>query len=301
MVNIIQNSSFWYGLACMKNHLEPLAQAANATQDHYCRLDDVVVTFGSFYLQFHCRNDPTDTLIQTAVFDRSFVAAVLLHPKKLKPFFECAWSTNAGIYMLVCHLYICFFGGTLATVPVNLYTNNKYLSGTGNHFGNMENWILGREQQLEAEGNRLLQQCLKHQFGAAVTTATLSSSRSILNSDTVMFDPCTHSTREGNTGNANIMGDQNTGTVGQILAAAADQDDLVMDDFGGMEEKAPAVTGIIALPLQDLFDFNKAFWTESPQIILARGLEEEPKMYELLDLDAEGDLDGDENENVLND
>jgi len=80
----------------MKNHLEPLGKAANATQNQHCRLDDVLLTFGSLYLQFFRQTDPEDTLIRTAVLDslnkrwskteqEVFVAAVVLNPMMRRP------------------------------------------------------------------------------------------------------------------------------------------------------------------------------------------------------------------------
>ena len=36
----------------MKDHLEPLAVAANITQASFCRLDEVLLTFGYLVMQY---------------------------------------------------------------------------------------------------------------------------------------------------------------------------------------------------------------------------------------------------------
>ena len=58
-----------FNLYRIKNHLEPLAIAANITQSAFCRLDEVLLTFGVLYHHFSNMHDPADNHIRTAVLN----------------------------------------------------------------------------------------------------------------------------------------------------------------------------------------------------------------------------------------
>lgn len=45
------------------------------------------------------------------------------------------------------------------------------------------------------------------------------------------------------------------------------------------------------IPLWDLFDFNNMFWKKVSQTSSMRSLSDEMELHQLLDLDAEGELD----------
>ncbi|PBK83460.1 hypothetical protein ARMGADRAFT_1037846 [Armillaria gallica] len=52
MLLIMQDPGFWHALAQIKNHLEPLAIAANVTQAALCHLDQVLLMFGQLYMHY---------------------------------------------------------------------------------------------------------------------------------------------------------------------------------------------------------------------------------------------------------
>ncbi|KAF9058366.1 hypothetical protein BDP27DRAFT_1151824, partial [Rhodocollybia butyracea] len=91
VIAVLQNQHFWQALVRIKNHLEPLAIAANITQSAFCRLYQVLLTLGSLYMHFQRLTDPLDVDIRTAVLksiegrwkktdQEVFIAAALLNP-----------------------------------------------------------------------------------------------------------------------------------------------------------------------------------------------------------------------------
>jgi hypothetical protein len=98
MIKIIGDSTFWYNLSNIKNHLEPLAIASNLTQSTFCRLDDVFITFGFLLIQFTKLTSPQDNQIRSALLaslnkrwekaDRiPFILATFLNPfLRIRPF-----------------------------------------------------------------------------------------------------------------------------------------------------------------------------------------------------------------------
>lgn len=94
----------------MKHHLEPLAIVANITQASFCRLDEVLLTFGYLVMQYQKMQTDADDVAacasiiasiekQWAVSDQEiFVAAVLLNPfYRNTPFAPLSFLNNAGI------------------------------------------------------------------------------------------------------------------------------------------------------------------------------------------------------------
>ncbi|KAI0069449.1 hypothetical protein K474DRAFT_1182193 [Panus rudis PR-1116 ss-1] len=125
MVNLIRDNLFWHSLARIKNHLEPLAMAANITQADNARLDSVLLTFALLYHHFDTLSDPSEASVRTAVTETIddrwmkadqdvFIAAIILHPDYMtKPFRK---DPSAGIffspvnvYTLMARLYHRFF------------------------------------------------------------------------------------------------------------------------------------------------------------------------------------------------
>jgi hypothetical protein len=98
MIKILGDSSFWYNLSSIKNHLEPLAIASNLTQSTFCRLDDVFITFGFLLIQFSKLSTPQDNEVRAALLaslnkrweksDRvPFILATFLNPfLRIRPF-----------------------------------------------------------------------------------------------------------------------------------------------------------------------------------------------------------------------
>ena len=146
MIATIEDPVFWHSLArcefmllstafllliypCyrIKTHLEPLARAANLAQAAFCRLDQILLTFGSLCMYYNNlrTKDPADRMGCTAIIDsiekrwakadqEVFIAAVILNPFiKISPFSrQTRLLTRAGILLLLKRLYTRFFSST---------------------------------------------------------------------------------------------------------------------------------------------------------------------------------------------
>jgi len=56
----------------------------------------------------------------------------------------------------------------------------------------------------------------------------------------------------------------------------------------------------LSIPIRDLFDFMQSYWVEAYDKLAMRGLQDELELYELLDLDADGDTIKNEADDALN-
>jgi hypothetical protein len=124
----------------MKRHLEPLAIATNVTQASFCRLDQVLMTFGHLVMQYKSMTDPEDVVGCTAIIEsiearwatadqEIFIAAVVLNPfYQSTPFAALQFLTNAGIHSMLGCLWRRFFE---EEPPPELHQQiNGYLHGT---------------------------------------------------------------------------------------------------------------------------------------------------------------------------
>jgi len=101
----------------MKRHLEPLAIATNITQASFCRLDQVLMTFGHLVMQYKSMTDVDDVVGCNAIIEsiearwatadqEIFIAAVVLNPfYQSTPFSTLQFLTNAGIYSMLSRLW----------------------------------------------------------------------------------------------------------------------------------------------------------------------------------------------------
>lgn len=119
----------------IKQHLEPLAVAANITQSTFCRIDEVLLTFGALTMEYKDLRDNRDgdEVACNAILNSLerrwantdqdvFVAAVILNPFfKHTPFKPLPRFQPANIYNLFVVLWNRFFPGQPA--PVTLYGN----------------------------------------------------------------------------------------------------------------------------------------------------------------------------------
>ena len=125
----------------MKNHLEPLAIAANATQSAFCRLDEVLLTLGTLYMGYSTLDDPQDRTARNAILasidqrwkksdQEVFIAAVVLNPYiKTAPFRQLPFLTNAGLLALFKRLWLRFF---TTEAPLELHRNlQNYMNSSG--------------------------------------------------------------------------------------------------------------------------------------------------------------------------
>jgi hypothetical protein len=140
---------FWYRL---KTHLEPLARAANVAQAAFCRLDQILLTFGSLSIYYKDikAKDPANDLGCTAILDSIekrwekvdqdvFIAAVILNPFVKTAAFsaQVRFLTRAGVLALMKRLYQRFFSITDTTEEFEenmqrLFSNvEDYFAGSG--------------------------------------------------------------------------------------------------------------------------------------------------------------------------
>ena len=170
MSNLNSNSYFFvvpyvidtnYSLTCrMKNHLEPLAWAANITQTAQCHVYDVLITFAYLHFQYSSLTDPDDAPACNAILSSIerrwkktdqdvFIAGILLNPfHKAQPFCAAPFSTSVSLYNLIHRLWSRFYS---ETPPAGLYIDFKaYINGTGDYLA-LRNFMNGMWQAAEKE------------------------------------------------------------------------------------------------------------------------------------------------------
>ena len=76
-----------------------------------------------------------------------------------------------------------------------------------------------------------------------------------------------------------------------VERVAEDEDDSNAADEGNPNEQASF--GPTQIRISTIFDFDNEHWTRSMRGVAIRGLAEEMELYELVDLDAEGEIDPD--------
>jgi hypothetical protein len=117
----------------------------------FCRLDQILLTFGSLAIYYHNikTTDSANILGATAILESIekrwakvdqdvFIAAVLLNPfVKASPFSpQVPFLTRAGVLSLMKRLYLCFFSVT--------ETTNELSEHTQQLFSNLEDYLGGR-------------------------------------------------------------------------------------------------------------------------------------------------------------
>ncbi|KAF8876093.1 ribonuclease H-like domain-containing protein, partial [Infundibulicybe gibba] len=275
MIKKIQDSMFWYNLARLKKHLEPLALAANITQLSHIRPDQVLITFGILYTQYNTLMTE-DTSYQTwaalqAVLDSiekqwkkteqsAFIGSVILNPiYKLKPFHRsCDFMTLAGAISLLKELYIRFFE------PLSEDGDQAFFEEASEYLNNY-----GRYRDLSNHAqhiSKLASRAANPPASVAGETAQ-SSDRDSLDS---IYQIITQLGQlEDNDDSARletpIVGTNSTG-----------------------ENPPPPREPIL---IKELFNFQDDTWAEIAKAASMRGLEEEMELYDLVDLDAAGEDD----------
>jgi hypothetical protein len=66
------------------------------------------------------------------------------------------------------------------------------------------------------------------------------------------------------------------------------------------DELPEASLDAFSIPIRDLFDFMQSYWVEAYDKLAMRGLQDELELYELLDLDADGDTIKNQADDALN-
>ena len=137
-------------------YLEPLAIAANITQASFCRLDQVLLTFGTLRHDFQALYDKADTAEKVgcqAIIDslelrwsqadqELFIAAIILNPiYQSSPLAKKPCFNLASLDSLLLALYRRFFG----TVPTH-----QFLTELANYLHKTDMYTsLDIENQLE--------------------------------------------------------------------------------------------------------------------------------------------------------
>ncbi|KAH9162790.1 ribonuclease H-like domain-containing protein [Lactarius sanguifluus] len=155
-----------------------------------------------------------------------------------------------------------------------------------------------REEHLRA---RSVQTRLKRSFGTALDkdqtmpppriTAAVVGAESALTTDISMEQdastPCGNDIPDS-------IGQQSMRGIAQELIDAVET-----DNSAEPPEPFSDVLGL-SIPIRNLFDFTQLYWVEAYEKLAMRGLQDELELYELLDLDAEGDTVENEADDVLN-
>jgi hypothetical protein len=92
---------------------------------------------------------------------------------------------------------------------------------------------------------------------------------------------------------ANSVGQLGMHRIVQELIEAVDTDN-------DLDELPDPCTDVLSIPIRDLFDFTQLYWVEAYDKLAMRGLQDELELYELLDLDADGDTVENEADDTLN-
>jgi hypothetical protein len=163
-----------------------------------------------------------------------------------------------------------------------------------------------REEHLRA---RTVQTRLKRSFGTAlhedpsgqassstnVTTATTTATaaanaESAPTTEAPMAQEAPTLTGDSATDSDSVGPPSMRGIIQELIEA------VEIDD----EEPPEPNPEALSIPIKDLFDFSQSYWVEAYGKLAMRGLQDELELYELLDLDAEGDTVENEADDTLN-
>jgi hypothetical protein len=136
------------------------------------------------------------------------------------------------------------------------------------------------------------QRLKRHIAGAPRSTAVHSTASASPAAPTPTL-PLSHSTqtagegeREDSASSAGPVAEGSLQAIADRLISMANED----CDENGEDEPFPST---LSFTLADLFDFSDNYWVKSSEATGNRGLQDELDLYELVDLDASGELDTD--------
>lgn len=155
----------------MERHLEPLAIAANITQAAHCRLDTVLLTFGSLVARYRVMLNPEDIVGCTAILkslekrwlaaDQAvFIAAVIVNPFFwATPFAPSPRFINAHIKSLLASLYFRFF----QSQPPDVFHSelHDYLMGSG-QYRELQSTCVVHISRFQCEVRSVLSKIIEH-------------------------------------------------------------------------------------------------------------------------------------------
>ncbi|KAF8152004.1 hypothetical protein BJ912DRAFT_1027651 [Pholiota molesta] len=161
MVNIIENATFWQNIALMTRYLEPLAITANVVQASFCRIDQVLLTFGYLVERYRSPLMDNDITSRDAILDsiekrwaktdqQVFICSVLLNPfYGLAPFASLHIFSRANIQILCEFLFQRFYKKEAPyKFGLDIY---QYLDGTGETFKQLKSQV---DWELKAAENQ---------------------------------------------------------------------------------------------------------------------------------------------------
>jgi hypothetical protein len=96
-------------------------------------------------------------------------------------------------------------------------------------------------------------------------------------------------------------GSSATDSIGQLGMCRIVQGLIeAVDTDNDLDEPPEPCADVLSIPIRDLFDFTQSYWVEAYDKLAMRGLQDELELYELLDLDADGDTVENEADDTLN-
>ncbi|QRV85013.1 hypothetical protein RhiJN_13029 [Ceratobasidium sp. AG-Ba] len=141
--DIIKDAAFWNSLSVLKVSLEPLAIAANITQDAHTRLDDVLVTMCSLYYTYSSHPSIPESVRLAAggslekrwgkVDSDPFIGTTYLNPCYRHDLFNPnePGLRTLGLYSILKRLFIRFFPDEELLNGEFLEANQMYAEGRG--------------------------------------------------------------------------------------------------------------------------------------------------------------------------
>ncbi|KAL4081226.1 hypothetical protein J3A83DRAFT_4185076 [Scleroderma citrinum] len=264
MLKLIENPLFWHTLARILLHIQPLALAVNCTQAAHCQLDEVLIMFGFLTLTY------TEMLKDASEEDEIMITRIMNSLKK-------CWSKSEQ------ELWKCFYS-TDPSIELQQEMMD-YLQGLGDYKG-MDAWV-----QATIQVSIMNHQRPDHiqMYENAPATAYPIPPPSI---------PSTIATSSEIEGQEDITPDLSISSADfgsfaemiDVLGKRSDADDEGDVDFTSPFERKSLVS---------LFNFQDKSWAEITEKLSLRSLDEELELYELIDLDAEGENDEQEFDNMM--
>ncbi|GLB43960.1 putative protein of unknown function (DUF 659) [Lyophyllum shimeji] len=368
MIAIIKNPTFWHSILRMTRHLRPLAIAANVVQAAFCRVDQVLLTFGYLVMQYRAMTDEDDAVGCNAIVQsierrwakadqEVFIAAVILNPlyqttpfaqlpsSTMPAYIHCSNASGRGFFERIHHwnsmsncesisiernlaeqqrrtpnpLHVfdgfCFPGRPapvliqLATHILSISANSASCERLFSVFGNTLNKLRNRlgtdnltaltELKMHIRDEHVRNRSkdrVKRQFTARGTNPATTSSSGPEPSVTptaspvapqappVLAEPLTDAdlNTESSSPSSNSFH-----TMASLHCTMVDLDDADNDPV-----RESAITDL-PVPIVDLFDFTSTHWVDAYGRAAVLSFDEELELYELLDLDAEGEEDVD--------
>ncbi|KAL4062301.1 hypothetical protein V8B97DRAFT_2026853 [Scleroderma yunnanense] len=309
MLKLIENPLFWHTLARILLHIQPLALAVNCTQAAHCQLDEVLIMFGFLTLTY------TEMLKDASEEDEIMITRIMNSLKKCwskseQEVFIAAVILNPVIYLLVVKLWKCFYS-TDPSIELQQEMMD-YLQGLGDYKG-MDAWVQATIQVSIMNHQRPdhIQMYESISFSDQEPTSLKKLGckfgllKSLLNiTELALHIRDEYSQSEKVAESSEIEGQEDItpdlsissadfGSFAEMIDVLGKRSDA--DDEGDVDFTSP----FERKSLVSLFNFQDKSWAEITEKLSLRSLDEELELYELIDLDAEGENDEQEFDNMM--